>query len=117
MHWPPMTASPSGIAKRPRITRCLEPASARCRSRQLKGPPVDRSYADPERVLRRPVIAFLHYGSDLRIHLDLIATKRAMETIGSRATRGGRVTPTDVTGRDWSFVVSAGIPIRINENQ
>jgi hypothetical protein len=62
-------------------------------------------------------MAFLHYGSDLRIQLDLGATRRAMETIGSHATRGGWVTATDVKGRDWSFLVSAGIPIWINENE
>jgi hypothetical protein len=62
-------------------------------------------------------MAFLHYGSDLRIRLDLTATRRAMETIGSHATRGGWVTTTDVKGRDWSFLVSAGIPIWINENE
>ena len=40
-----------------------------------------------------------------------------METIGSHATRGGWVTGTDTKGRDWSFLVSAGIPIWINENE
>ena len=62
-------------------------------------------------------MAFLHYGSDLRIQLDRMATKRAVETIGAHATRGGWVTTTDMKGRDWSFLVSAGIPIWINENE
>ena len=61
-------------------------------------------------------MAFLHYGSDLRIQLDPMAAKHAVETIGAHATRGGWVTATDVKGREWSFLVSAGIPIWINEN-
>jgi hypothetical protein len=35
----------------------------------------------------------------------------------SHAIRGGWVAATDVKGRDWSFLVSAGIPIWINEKR
>ena len=61
-------------------------------------------------------MAFLRCGSDLRIQLDRAATKRAMDTVGSHATRGGWVTATEVRGRDRWFLISAGIPIWINEN-
>jgi hypothetical protein len=40
-----------------------------------------------------------------------------MGTIGSHATRGSWATVTDVEGRDWSFLLSAGLPIWINENE
>jgi hypothetical protein len=62
-------------------------------------------------------MAFLNFGSDLRIQLDLAATERAMETIGSHAARGGWVTATDVrarNGRSWSRLA---FPIWINENE
>jgi hypothetical protein len=62
-------------------------------------------------------MAFLHYGSDLRIRLDDNATKLAIEAIASHATRGGWVTAADRDGRAWSFLVTAGIPIWINENE
>jgi hypothetical protein len=52
-------------------------------------------------------MAFLHYGSDLRIQLDLAATKRAMQTIGcTRPAAAGSPRPT----QNWSFLVSASIP-------
>jgi hypothetical protein len=62
-------------------------------------------------------VAFLHYGPDLRIRLDDPATKLTMEAIGSHATRGGWVTVADNDGREWSFLVSAGIPIWVSENE
>lgn len=62
-------------------------------------------------------MAFLHYGPDLRLQLDQTVTKRIMEAVASHATRGGWVTATDVEGRDWSFLVTAGIPIWINEHE
>ena len=62
-------------------------------------------------------MATLHYGSDVSINLDEAASKRAMEAIAAHATRGGWVTVTDTHGRAWSFLVSAGIPIWINENE
>ena len=60
-------------------------------------------------------MAVLHYGSDLRIKLDDTGTKLTMEAIAAHATRGGWVTAADRDGRAWSFLVSAGIPIWINE--
>ena len=62
-------------------------------------------------------MAYLHYGSELRIQLDRPMTKRIMEAVASHATRGGWVTATDVSGRDWSFLVTGGIPIWIDEDQ
>lgn len=62
-------------------------------------------------------MAYLHYGSDLRIELDQAMTKRVMESIAAHATRGGWVTVTDTGGRAWSFLVSAGIPIWMNESE
>jgi hypothetical protein len=57
----------------------------------------------------------LHYGSDLRIQLDPAATKLAMEAVTTHATRGGWVSATDVNGREWSFLVTVGIPIWVEE--
>jgi hypothetical protein len=62
-------------------------------------------------------MGFLHYGSDLTISLDEMATKRATEAIASHATRGGWVTVADTERREWSFLVSAGIPIWISEDE
>ena len=60
---------------------------------------------------------FLHYGSELRIELEASAVAETMEAIGAHATRGGWVTLTDVAGRQWSFLVSAGIPMWIDEHE
>lgn len=57
----------------------------------------------------------LHYGSELRIHLEAAATRQVMETIGAHASRGGWVTATDTDGREWSFLVSSGVPIWIGD--
>jgi hypothetical protein len=62
-------------------------------------------------------MAQLHYSSKVTITMDRAATKRAMESIGAHASRGGWVTVSDTTGREWSLLVSAGIPIWINDNQ
>lgn len=62
-------------------------------------------------------MAYLHYGSDLRIQLDQAMTERVIERIGAHATRGGWVTATDTGKRAWSFLVSAGIPIWISDVQ
>lgn len=62
-------------------------------------------------------MAFLHYGTEIRIRLDEAATKLVMEAIASHATRGGWVTTADTDGREWSFLVSSGIPIWINEDE
>jgi hypothetical protein len=60
-------------------------------------------------------MAQLHYDSELRIRLDVATTRQVMEAVGHHASRGGWVTATDTEGRDWSFLVSAGVPIWIDE--
>jgi hypothetical protein len=62
-------------------------------------------------------MTFLHYGSELSIQLDPPTARMVTEAIGAHATRGGWVTTTDVSGRRWSFLVSAGIPIWLNEDE
>ncbi len=62
-------------------------------------------------------MTFLHYGSELRVQLDPSAIKLAMEAVGAHASRGGWVTVTDIAGRQWSFLVSAGIPIWVSEQE
>ena len=59
-------------------------------------------------------MAVLNYGSELRIKLDGAATRQVMEAVAAHASRGGWVTATDSDGREWSFLVSAGIPIWID---
>lgn len=61
-------------------------------------------------------MALLHYGSELRIRLDAAGTRQLMEAIGAHATRGGWVTVSDTEGQEWSFLVTAGVPIWISEN-
>jgi len=60
-------------------------------------------------------MTYLHYGSEVRIQLDPSATKLAMEAVAAHATRGGWVTTADVSGREVSFLVTAGIPIWVDE--
>ena len=60
-------------------------------------------------------MAVLHYGSDLRIRFDAATTRQVMEAIAAHASRGGWVTATDTEGREWSFLVSAGVLIWIDE--
>lgn len=60
-------------------------------------------------------MTLLHYGSELRIRLDTPRARQVMEQIGAHASRGGWVAATDVDGRDWTFLVTAGIPIWIDE--
>ena len=57
----------------------------------------------------------LHYGSDVRIELDPAALKLVTEAVGAHASRGGWVTTTVVAGREWSFLVTVGIPIWVEE--
>jgi hypothetical protein len=59
------------------------------------------------------VTAVLHYGLQVQLRLDEAATKLAVEAIGAHATRGGWVTITDVDGKQWTVLISAGIPIWI----
>jgi hypothetical protein len=59
-------------------------------------------------------MAALHYGSQLCIRIDAAATRQVMEAVGAHASRGGWVTVTDTEGRNWSFLVTGGIPIWID---
>jgi hypothetical protein len=61
-------------------------------------------------------MAVLHYGSDLQVRLDAEAIRQVMEAIGAHATRGGWVTATDSDGEEWSFLVTAGVPIWITKD-
>lgn len=57
----------------------------------------------------------IHYGSEVQITLDRAAIKHFREAVAAHASRGGWVTVADTQGREWSFLVSAGIPIWIDE--
>ncbi len=59
----------------------------------------------------------LHYGSQLQLDLSPEAARRVIDAIGAHATRGGWVSITDEDGRTWSFLVSAGIPIWVAEDE
>ena len=59
-------------------------------------------------------MALLHYGTELLIRLDAPTTRQVMEAVGAHASRGGWVTAIDEDGQEWSFLVSAGIPIWID---
>jgi hypothetical protein len=61
-------------------------------------------------------MALLHYASELHIQLDVPTTRQVMEAAGAHASRGGWVTATDTEGRNWSFLVSAGVPIWVEES-
>jgi hypothetical protein len=58
-------------------------------------------------------MASLHYGPTMRFELDPDTTKRIMEEIGGHATRGGWVTLTDLHAKEWTILVTPGIPIWI----
>jgi hypothetical protein len=60
-------------------------------------------------------MALLHYGAELRIQLDKPGMRQAMEAIASHATRGGWVAVTDVKGRQWSILVTAGVPVWVSD--
>jgi hypothetical protein len=60
-------------------------------------------------------MALLHYGTEVRMQLDVATTRQVMETVSAHASRGGWVTATDTEGRELSFLVSAGVPIWITE--
>ncbi|HET6877958.1 MAG TPA: hypothetical protein VFH38_10550 [Jatrophihabitans sp.] len=62
-------------------------------------------------------MAHLHYASEVTITLDEPSTKRAIESIAAHATRGGWVTLCDTDDREWTFLVSAGIPIWITPDE
>lgn len=56
-------------------------------------------------------MARLHYGPALHFELDPKTTQRVTETIGAHATRGGWITFADRQGKQWSILVTPGIPI------
>lgn len=56
-------------------------------------------------------MAYLHYGLTMQFELDAETIRRAIDAIGGHATRGGWVTFSDVHARQWSILVTAGIPI------
>ena len=58
--------------------------------------------------------ARLHYGAELVIEIDPASQRQVMESVGAHASRGGWVTVTDTAGREWSFLVSGGVPIWID---
>lgn len=60
-------------------------------------------------------MSHLHYGNEVRIQLDSADMRQIMEAVAAHATRGGWVTVTDVQGREWSILVSAGIPIWVTD--
>lgn len=62
-------------------------------------------------------MALLHYGSEVRLRLDPATVRQMVEAVGAHATRGGWVTVTDTDGKDWTFLVTAGIPIWISETE
>lgn len=61
-------------------------------------------------------MALIYYGTQVQIALDAAAIKHVREAVAAHASRGGWVTVTDIQGREWSFLVSAGIPIWIDES-
>jgi hypothetical protein len=62
-------------------------------------------------------MATLHYGSHLQIHLKEPQLRQIKETVGAHATRGGWVTARDADGgKRLSFLVTAGVPIWIDED-
>jgi hypothetical protein len=56
-------------------------------------------------------MAYLHYGSNLQFELDPEISRQVTEAIGAHATRGGWVTFTDVAAKEWSILITPGIPI------
>ena len=59
----------------------------------------------------------LHYGPQLRIRLDASNARQLTEAVGAHATRGGWINVTGVDGRQWSLLISAGIPIWISDDE
>jgi hypothetical protein len=62
-------------------------------------------------------MARLHYGSALDLSLDPEATRQITEAIGAHATRGGWVTFSDRDGKEWTILITPGIPIWIEPEQ
>jgi hypothetical protein len=57
------------------------------------------------------VVPTLHYGTELELDLHDKGAHAAAEIIGDHASRGGWVRITDVDGRQWTLLISPGIPI------
>lgn len=62
-------------------------------------------------------MTFLHYGPHLRVELEDTQMKVVMEHIAAHASRGGWVSVSDRDEREWHLLVSAGIPIWINDDE
>ena len=59
----------------------------------------------------------LHYGTKLELDLNDKGAQGAAETIGDHASRGGWVRITDVNGRQWTLLISPGIPIWLSPDE
>jgi hypothetical protein len=59
----------------------------------------------------------LQYGSRLQLHLDETTAQQAMQEIAAHASRGGWVFLTDLGGRRWSLLISAGIPVWVSPDE
>jgi hypothetical protein len=46
--------------------------------------------------------------------MDAATTRQTIEAIASHATRGGWVTISDADGRDWTLLISPGVPIWVS---
>ena len=58
----------------------------------------------------------LHYGPWLEICLTAQECHNVMDAAGAHATRGGWVTLTDTGTRQWSLLISAGIPMWVTDH-
>ncbi len=58
----------------------------------------------------------LHYGPALHFDLDTATTRQVTEAIGAHATRGGWIKFTDRAGKQWSILVTPGIPIWVESD-
>jgi hypothetical protein len=57
-------------------------------------------------------VAFLHYGPDKSFELDDETIQAVLTTANSFIERGGGIIEfTDISGHEWSILVSAGIPL------
>jgi len=53
----------------------------------------------------------LHYGPSLSFELDGLTTRKVTETIGAHASRGGWITFIDQDAKQWSILITPGIPV------
>jgi hypothetical protein len=61
-------------------------------------------------------MARLHYGPTLHFELDPTTTRQVTEMIGAHATRGGWISFTDEHAKQWSILVTPGIPIWVESD-